>query len=494
MQNITGVVYEVLEKELVILSEKGEFEFVKRKTDAVVGQVIEYSENDVRSHLHNYRIYSYIVAGIAAVFAIAFIFYRILPFTLTDGIYGYIDIDINPSVELVFDNEYKVVDVKPMNQDAEWVVKEIEVKNESVENAVEEVIDQSQKSGFIKPQGRNAVLISAAFNAGNNHEEKKLDGLLSEIDQRIKKRVNLESKIIRLLPNERREAQKNHLSMGRYYLLSKAQDKGILLTLEEVRDTKIVELFKKVFSDDPKESLAPSEELTSAAVPERSNETKPINPTPAITQVKAPTLTSVKPVATMIPVEPMRTVMETKSPVQVSAVTPTPAAYISITPKVSEPIITLQPVKNGSLKIQFYSSDRTPTVQGSHFDFKIVNTGPTVISLKDVKVRYYLSDSENIAFNCSLYFYSLGNKNQVYGMFHDLKDSEKANKYLELKFYSGKIKPGEAAFVMGEITKKNWGKFSQSDDYSFDSKDVAYVDWNKVTGYISNELVWGLEP
>jgi hypothetical protein len=41
--------------------------------------------------------------------------------------------------------------------------------------------------------------------------------------------------------------------------------------------------------------------------------------------------------------------------------------------------------------------------------------------------------------------------------------------------------------------KNDWGKFDQSDDYSYNPVD-SYVDWENMTAYIKDVLVWGQEP
>ncbi|WES32597.1 hypothetical protein P0092_12590 [Ruminiclostridium papyrosolvens DSM 2782] len=67
---------------------------------------------------------------------------------------------------------------------------------------------------------------------------------------------------------------------------------------------------------------------------------------------------------------------------------------------------------------------------------------------------------------------------------------------LEISFTSeaGVFLPGKNAEVQAFVLKSDWGKYSQIDDYSFNSSDSGFVDWNRVTGYVGDKLVWGIEP
>jgi len=48
-------------------------------------------------------------------------------------------------------------------------------------------------------------------------------------------------------------------------------------------------------------------------------------------------------------------------------------------------------------------------------------------------------------------------------------------------------------YITGEFYKNDWTKFEQRDDYSYNPAD-SYSDWKRMTAYISNKLVWGIEP
>jgi hypothetical protein len=71
-----------------------------------------------------------------------------------------------------------------------------------------------------------------------------------------------------------------------------------------------------------------------------------------------------------------------------------------------------------------------------------------------------------------------------------------ADTYVEIGFASGagSLAAGGSTTVQARFAKSDWTNYTQTNDYSFNSSVTAYVDWTKVTGYVSGALQWGAEP
>jgi len=71
-----------------------------------------------------------------------------------------------------------------------------------------------------------------------------------------------------------------------------------------------------------------------------------------------------------------------------------------------------------------------------------------------------------------------------------------ADTYLEVGFSSGagSLAAGGNVVVQSRVAKNDWSNYTQTNDYSFNISTTTFVDWNKVTGFVSGALVWGLEP
>lgn len=71
-----------------------------------------------------------------------------------------------------------------------------------------------------------------------------------------------------------------------------------------------------------------------------------------------------------------------------------------------------------------------------------------------------------------------------------------ADYYLKINFKNGakSIKPGEYVEIQSRFAKSDWSNNNQYNDYSFNHDSDNFVEWNKITVYANNMLIWGSEP
>lgn len=151
---------------------------------------------------------------------------------------------------------------------------------------------------------------------------------------------------------------------------------------------------------------------------------------------------------------------------------------------------------DSKLTIQAYNGNTSASTNGIAPKFKLINSGDTAIKLSDVKVRYYYTvDGEETQTFWSDWA-SVGSANVTSTFVKMTAPAVGADYYVEVGFTSdaGTLQPGESAEIQGRFSKNNWSNYNQSDDYSFMALGNQYTDHNKVTGYVSSQLVWGIEP
>ncbi|MDF2589503.1 MAG: Mannan endo,4-beta-mannosidase, Cellulose 1,4-beta-cellobiosidase [Anaerocolumna sp.] len=157
---------------------------------------------------------------------------------------------------------------------------------------------------------------------------------------------------------------------------------------------------------------------------------------------------------------------------------------------------TTTPVVTGNLVIQSFNGNTGATTNGISPKFKLVNTGTTDINLSNVKLRYYYTINGDVSQSFWCDWASIGSENVKSQFVKLTAPTASADYYLEISFTAsaGTLKAGQSAEVQGRFSKSNWSNYTQTDDYSFNASSNQYVNSDKVTGYINNELVWGIEP
>lgn len=155
-----------------------------------------------------------------------------------------------------------------------------------------------------------------------------------------------------------------------------------------------------------------------------------------------------------------------------------------------------QSIARGVLKVQAFNTIRDANSNTLYPKIKLINSGKEAVDLSKVTIRYYFTkdDEKQLSFFCD---WSSAGPSNVKGTFISMK-SQKNNTdtYLEIGFNQGAgiLNPGEELEIQIRIAKSDWSNFNQSNDYSFNSAASDYVDWDKITVYLSNQLKWGIEP
>ena len=154
------------------------------------------------------------------------------------------------------------------------------------------------------------------------------------------------------------------------------------------------------------------------------------------------------------------------------------------------------PVTTGDLVIQSFNGNISTSTNGLSPKFKLINNGESDINLSEVTLRYYYTIDGDISQSFWCDWASIGSSNVKYQFVKLDNPVTEADYYLELSFSTaaGTLKPGQSAEIQTRISKSNWSNYTQTNDYSFNTTSKQYVNTDKVTGYLNNTLVWGIEP
>jgi hypothetical protein len=223
--NVEGVVVKVTDEKIVILSNNGTFKNLPRgKGDfPLLGERISYQEERKIKLPFQWAKYGTAVAILLA----------IIGTFLYDGnqeqssqAYYTVAIDINPSIEVVTNQQLEVTEVHALNPDGEKVISSLVFEHKTVTQVIQEILVKSKDLGYLKDNGKvTASLIS--LTQENELSTKSMDQLIKGVldKQGVKAKVEIyEDKKQNLV-----DAHKMNMSINSYrlFLDEKKKHKGL---------------------------------------------------------------------------------------------------------------------------------------------------------------------------------------------------------------------------------------------------------------------------
>ncbi|MBC8062400.1 MAG: anti-sigma factor domain-containing protein [Clostridiaceae bacterium] len=244
-----GNILELKKNCAVIMTEDCEFQYIKKRPGMFVGQQINFDKKSINKFKNNIIRYAGLVACFLTIILVSIMSYS--KFNTSKDIYAYVDIDINPSLEVAINKDNKVIFVKPINEDGKMLLKSLKLKGETLETAISEILNQSRHNGYIKSQTDNYVLIAMSLNPETIEYKKKLNYLLDALNG-IAEENGKERIITRVIDTSwetRNLANQNNISTGKYTMYTKAKDLGLNLSIDEVRNNNLSDILKKLDID-----------------------------------------------------------------------------------------------------------------------------------------------------------------------------------------------------------------------------------------------------
>lgn len=161
--------------------------------------------------------------------------------------YNYVTIDINPSVELVLNSKDEVVDVIALNEDANILLVDLDLKGLTLEEATTILLDYSMEIGYIDELGdENTILITSYCD--DEEERVRLENLVvSKFESYFEKKDIYPLLVVDGLSDElKEEAELLEISNGKMLLIERALLLDTTLTKTDLVDLTIKEIQEKI--------------------------------------------------------------------------------------------------------------------------------------------------------------------------------------------------------------------------------------------------------
>lgn len=150
------------------------------------------------------------------------------------------------------------------------------------------------------------------------------------------------------------------------------------------------------------------------------------------------------------------------------------------------------PPAPSGLRVQYRTTDANPTNQEMKPFFQLVNGGDTAVPLSVLRVRYWFTDPDTAVsqFHCDYAVVGCGHVTAVFG-------SVNGQKYMEIHFASGAgVLPagGQTGEIQLRLHHTDWSAYHEANDHSYAPSFTTLTDWQNVTLYHNEQLIWGVVP
>lgn len=266
-----GRIIEINGDTAIVFTKSGTFVKTKNFQNASVGDEIS-----LRSPM---AVYSKAIASAAAAL-----------FIIAGGItsyctpVSYVDICINPEIELGINMFDIVVSAEPKNDDGSTILAQSKINNKKVDKAIDSILSDAENLGFIPENEEKTVVMSVFAKNENNAKETYEDINSYKVPEKINKVVKLAS------TDELAEAKEENIPVGKYLLVNELSKISEDIPKEEIKKYPVKKIITaidkakgKPSKPDKKEAFAPEatqkpkdERIIPSSKPEESNNDIPV--------------------------------------------------------------------------------------------------------------------------------------------------------------------------------------------------------------------------
>jgi hypothetical protein len=234
VEKVKAIVAEIDKKQMIVLTDKGDFIKVKRQMSMGIGDEIELKPQKI--NLTYRRLASIAACFLACIFLSTGVYAYYTP-------YSYVSVDINPSIALSLNRFERVISVNPLNDDAVNLIKDTKgLKNHDIDDALSEIIIRASEEGFIDEQMENQIMV--VVSADNSKQEQELADLVDVIATNQLSKINNKFGVMveKASVESYKEALSNKQSPGKEILADRLREVNPEIKDEEVMDMSVREV------------------------------------------------------------------------------------------------------------------------------------------------------------------------------------------------------------------------------------------------------------
>lgn len=223
-----ATVVEVYRGRAIIMTEECEFKEIRTSRPLQPGEEIEYPPGEIHAKPRSVRA----VALVASFIICCLLTYSTWQHLVSGRVYGCIGLDINPSLEISINRDFRVVKARSFNQDGRQLINSGQPVGSNLETALSKIVRQSKGYGYLHNTG-NLIGVSIYSEPENNRH------LLGRVDRSLNRelaRNQIRARVYYFTVDKktREQAAKQRVSPLRYLLWQKAREQGLSLDWQEI--------------------------------------------------------------------------------------------------------------------------------------------------------------------------------------------------------------------------------------------------------------------
>jgi hypothetical protein len=266
-----AVIVEIEDKTAIVLDCKGGFRKIKNTHGLYVGYEVDipstkgFTVNTVAKF-----------ASLAAVFILAAgLGYGAYSYSQP---YSYVDVDINPSIELTVNRYDRIINASGINGDGKKVLEKGKYLNKSIEDGIKSILKAATETGYLKNNIENGVLITISSKADEKASQikEKVQGAAS--GQLKADNTNTNVVLENMEPEKREEekviSDKLGISPGKLALIQKAIELEPAKKVDDLKDQPVREIMKDINEHKKENKTKNTDDKKSAQNQIKSDDTK----------------------------------------------------------------------------------------------------------------------------------------------------------------------------------------------------------------------------
>lgn len=211
-----------------------------------------FNEEKVRNNVINgfeeeYKVKKgYLGAGLVIIAIVAVIGY--IGFTKWNNrALSYVTISINPEVELALNTQDEVVEVIPINEDADILISDLNLVGMTVEEASEKIIDAAMETGYLDEYSEENTVVVTTVNDDEEVRQLLEEKVMNKLNAHFESRKIYPVLVAKGLDDElKAEAESYDISNGKMLLIERAVTLNTDLSKEELVDMSVRDIQKEI--------------------------------------------------------------------------------------------------------------------------------------------------------------------------------------------------------------------------------------------------------